>query len=77
MLQLIPRVRDLLLFPRVRAYLATRDRGATAVEYALIIAVVAMVVVVAAVTLGDQISDLFTDAGNCVEDPTADGACER
>ena len=35
----------LQIYTRVRALWATRDRGATAVEYALIVAVIAMVVV--------------------------------
>jgi pilus assembly protein Flp/PilA len=63
MLQLIT------LYPRVRALRAqwgNRDRGATAVEYALIVAVIAMVVVVAAVTLGDNIAQLFEDSADCV-----------
>jgi pilus assembly protein Flp/PilA len=60
----------LQLYTRVQALRATRDRGATAVEYALIVAVIAMVVVVAAFALGGKISTLFTDAGTCVENPT-------
>ena len=61
----------LQIYTRVRALWATRDRGATAVEYALIVAVIAMVVVVAAITLGDKISDLFGAASDCVETPSA------
>jgi len=60
----------LQLYTRVRALLATHDRGATAVEYALIVAVIAMVVVVAAIALGDSISALFTDAKTCVDAPS-------
>lgn len=56
------------LYTRVRALWVTRDRGATAVEYALIVAVIAMVVVVAAVTLGDNIAALFDESADCVAD---------
>ena len=59
----------LQLYTRVRAFLATRDRGATAVEYALIVAVIAMVVVVAAIALGNEIGDLFNKTKNCVDSP--------
>ena len=55
----------LQLYTRIQALLAI-DRGATAVEYALIVAVIAMAVVVAAATLGGNISDLFDDASDCV-----------
>ncbi|HEU5108775.1 MAG TPA: Flp family type IVb pilin [Micromonosporaceae bacterium] len=61
----------LQLYTRVQALLAARDRGATAVEYALIVAVIAMVVVVAAIALGDSIADLFDDAEDCVSAPSS------
>jgi pilus assembly protein Flp/PilA len=60
----------LALHTRLRALLANRDRGATAVEYALIVAVIAMVVVVAAIALGDSIADLFDSAQDCVDAPS-------
>jgi pilus assembly protein Flp/PilA len=59
------------LYTRVRAFWATRDQGATAVEYALIVAVIAMVVVVAAIALGNEISDLFGKTEDCVNAPSA------
>jgi pilus assembly protein Flp/PilA len=58
------------LYTRVRALWATRDKGATAVEYALIVAVIAMVVVVGAALLGTNIDTLFGDAADCVTTPT-------
>jgi pilus assembly protein Flp/PilA len=61
----------LQLHTRARALLGSRDRGATAVEYALIVAVIAMVVVVAAIALGDSIADLFDSAKDCVDAPDA------
>jgi Flp pilus assembly pilin Flp len=42
---------------RIHMYIARRsDEGATAVEYALLIAAVAVAVIVAAAALGDQIA---------------------
>jgi pilus assembly protein Flp/PilA len=62
------------LYTRARVLWATRDQGATAVEYALIVAVIAMVVVVAAIVLGDRISGLFNEASTCVQTPNS-GNC--
>jgi pilus assembly protein Flp/PilA len=43
------------------------ERGATMVEYGLMIAFVALVVGLAALTLGDKVSALFDDAGTAVD----------
>lgn len=40
--------------------LARDDRGATAVEYGLIVALIAAVIVVIVATLGKQVSDAFS-----------------
>lgn len=48
----------------VDAVQAKKDRGATMVEYGLIVALIAVVVAVAAATLGSQIATLFTNVGN-------------
>ena len=58
----------LQIYTRLQALLAQRDRGATAVEYGLIVAVIAMVVVIAAVTLGTNVFNQFNEAANCVAD---------
>lgn len=54
--------------------LATRLRvereGATMVEYGLIVAAIAMVVVIAALALGSGIDTLFGEAEACVKDAT-------
>jgi pilus assembly protein Flp/PilA len=44
--------------------LARDDRGATLVEYGLLLALVALAAVVAMGTLGGQVSALFTNASN-------------
>ena len=36
-----------------------RDRGATAVEYGLLVGLIAVVIIVAVTALGGQLSDLF------------------
>ncbi|WP_026989573.1 Flp family type IVb pilin [Fodinicurvata sediminis] len=41
-----------------------QEKGATAVEYALIIALVAAVLVGGATTFGDDLESVFTDIGN-------------
>ncbi|GGB43488.1 hypothetical protein GCM10011492_38110 [Flexivirga endophytica] len=41
-----------------------KDRGATMVEYGLLVALIAVVVAVAATVLGKQIAQLFTDVGD-------------
>jgi pilus assembly protein Flp/PilA len=45
----------------VRAWLSSRDseRGATAVEYGMLVALIAAVIVVVVTTLGTQVSDAF------------------
>lgn len=40
------------------------DRGATAVEYGLLVALIAVVIIVAVVFLGNQLNTTFTDVGN-------------
>ena len=45
------------------------DRGVTAVEYGLILALVAGLIVVGLVVLGPALGNLFTSAGNCVQAP--------
>ena len=42
------------------------DRGVTAVEYGLLLALIAMVIVVAVVLLGQDLSKLFSSADTCV-----------
>jgi pilus assembly protein Flp/PilA len=55
----------LAIFAFMQNFLADRvrrdDRGATAVEYGLIVTVIALVMVVGAALLGDALSALFSD----------------
>jgi pilus assembly protein Flp/PilA len=45
------------------------DSGASAAEYALILAVVGSVIVIAALGLADSIGTAMDEAGSCIEDP--------
>ena len=53
----------------VLARLRRDERGVTAVEYGLILALIAGVIIVALIFLGNALSGLFTNAGNCVNAP--------
>ena len=60
------------LYCKIQALRATRDRGATAVEYGLIVAAIAAVIVVTVVTLGGRIEAAFKTTCNNVG---TGGAC--
>jgi pilus assembly protein Flp/PilA len=45
---------------------ARSERGASMVEYALLVGLIALVAVVAVTFLGNGISNLFSNANNCV-----------
>ena len=50
------------------------EKGATAVEYGLMVGLIAVVIIVAVTTLGGQLEGLFTDVSDslpAVEAPTA------
>lgn len=63
----------------LRAWLQARfrptdERGANLVEYILLIAFIAVVVMVAVKTLGSTVRDKFTDADSCLNN-TAGNVC--
>jgi pilus assembly protein Flp/PilA len=51
------------------------EKGASAVEYGLLIALIAAVIVVAVILLGDAVAQVFTDTEECVSGQT-EVACE-
>ena len=57
---------------RLRTLRARRDKGASAVEYGLLVALIAVVIATAVWLLGNQLSQRFTDVQQCVA--AADGA---
>ncbi|MBK9741202.1 MAG: Flp family type IVb pilin [Actinobacteria bacterium] len=42
----------------------SRDKGATAVEYGLIVALIAVVIIVAVTLLGGRLSNIFNNTAN-------------
>jgi len=42
------------------------DKGATAVEYALIVGLIAVVIIIAVAFLGDTIAGIFEDVGSTI-----------
>jgi pilus assembly protein Flp/PilA len=51
----------------MQARFAKNERGAALVEYALLLALIAVVCIVALTTLGDQAAEKFTDVGASIE----------
>jgi len=50
---------------RLQTRISTRDRGATAVEYGLMVALIAIVIIAAVALLGTRLSTLLTSvSGN-------------
>jgi pilus assembly protein Flp/PilA len=52
------------MIAKLQALWATRERGATAVEYALMVALIAIAVVAAVTFLGNKIGNSFNNTGN-------------
>ena len=50
------------------------ESGASAAEYALILAIVGTAIAVAAILLGGAISNAMTDAATCISNPGVAGA---
>ena len=55
---------DIISYLQVR--FAKTERGAALVEYALLLALIAVVCIAALTTLGGDASDKFTDIGNSI-----------
>ncbi len=55
--------------------IATNDEGASAVEYGLLVAAIAAVIVVVVFVLGGYIQGAFSDTCDEIADNQGDGAC--
>ena len=62
-------------FAKLMSAVAASRRGATAIEYGLIAALIALVVAAGATTLGSNVNSKFTDIGGCIKDPATSTAC--
>lgn len=54
--------------------LLSNKRGASAAEYALILAIIGAVIALAALGLADAIGNAMDDTANCIDTPTT-GTC--
>jgi pilus assembly protein Flp/PilA len=63
------------LYNKARAIRATRDQGASAVEYGLLVAGIAAIIVVAVFALGSVVNGAFSDTKTavCTGNTTATG----
>ena len=55
-------------------YMLRDKRGASAAEYALILAIIGAVIALAALVLADAIGKAMDDTANCIDIPTV-GTC--
>jgi pilus assembly protein Flp/PilA len=61
----------MLHYMQMRIQSMTRtERGASAVEYGLLVALIAVAIVVAVSALGGTLSQMFTDTETCIETGT-------
>lgn len=60
---------------RLRALQNRRDRGASAVEYGLLVALIAVVIAATVYALGGALKDRFSNANKCVAAPASAGSC--
>ena len=59
------------LIARLKARAANQDRGATAVEYGLLVALIAVAIIAVVFALGGTLSDMFSTVDECIGDPSA------
>jgi pilus assembly protein Flp/PilA len=59
------------LIARLHARFIARDRGATAVEYGLMVALIAAVIVATVFLLGTNLNTQFTTVKDCVATPAS------
>jgi pilus assembly protein Flp/PilA len=60
---------------RVRRAFRNDDRGATAVEYGLMVALIAAVIAGVVFALGQTLKTNFSNVNNCVQNPSSTTAC--
>lgn len=54
---------------RRRLSIAGSDSGASAVEYAIVVSLIAVVIIVSVTIFGDNVAGLFERAGACTDAP--------
>ena len=59
---------DVYTYVRIRLVaMAKTERGASAVEYGLLVSLIAIAIIVAVTTLGTKLSDVFTKTSNSIK----------
>jgi pilus assembly protein Flp/PilA len=61
----------MLMMQKKMEMMESRDRGATAVEYGLIVALIAVIIIVAVTLLGGNLSKIFNKAATSVSSAAA------
>lgn len=56
----------LALWTKVINWMSDEEKGASMVEYALLVALIAVIAIVAVTTLGENVSDTFVDIADGV-----------
>ena len=59
------------MFQSIRRAISRKDEGASAVEYGLLVAGIAVVIIAAVFLLGNNIAGVFDKSGSCIASPTA------
>ena len=62
-------LRDLTTYTRARFGLMDSEEGATAVEYGIMVALIAIVIIVAVALLGGNLREVFSQVADSLEDP--------
>jgi pilus assembly protein Flp/PilA len=57
----------MLDYMRIRLQAIRTERGASAVEYGLLVALIAVIIIVAVTLLGTTLSTIFTDTANSID----------
>ncbi|MGN6475004.1 MAG: Flp family type IVb pilin [Mycobacteriales bacterium] len=60
---------------RVRRAFRNDERGATAVEYGLMVALIAAVIAGVVYTLGQTLNNKFSSVNSCVNNPSSSAVC--
>lgn len=61
----------LSLYTNLMIRLRSDEKGATAVEYGIMVALIAVVIIFAVSALGGTVSDMFGDVSSEIKSPTA------
>jgi len=61
-------MREMYDFLTARFGIASPDEGATAVEYGIMVALIAIVIIVAVIVLGENLQDVFQDVADTLGD---------